>query len=191
MNQWVKSPEFYNTDWTNIRRHRHGAITINHSGQVEIQFRWWAKRVSLLGARMWGSWQHARLLSFACRLFYSEPPNSRYLALTYVVSGRGCPLAWFRLALITLDQMALIKQSDAILCQVTNDRISTRLLHRWGWEHQPMSRSKAVWIKRFYGDYSRVHPLPSSGSIQFAQQAPHGLPSCIDIPSTEQVHVVQ
>jgi hypothetical protein len=54
---------------------------------------------------------------------------------------------------LVLDEIARIKQTDAIVCDVRNARISDRLLRRWGWEsHVPQSRRRHF-IKRFYGEY--------------------------------------
>ena len=52
-----------------------------------------------------------------------------------------------------LDEIARLKQSDALLCDVSSGRITTRLLSRWGWEPHCPSWFHRHYIKRFYGVY--------------------------------------
>ena len=62
-------------------------------------------------------------------------------------------LETFRRALTALDEIARIKRSDALLADVSNLRISDRLLARWGWVPHCPSRWHRHFIKRFYGSY--------------------------------------
>ena len=48
---------------------------------------------------------------------------------------------------------ARIKRSDALLCDVASNRISDRLMRRWGWESHKPQRWHRNFIKRFYGQY--------------------------------------
>ncbi len=89
-----------------------------------------------------------------CLLFYNQPlRHPKYLALVLVVSHRECSLATFRRTLTVLDEVARVKRSDAILCDAWNERISDRLLARWGWESHKPQRWHRNYIKRFYGTY--------------------------------------
>jgi hypothetical protein len=76
--------------------------------------------------------------------------------LNYIASNAGTSLATFRRALTALDQIALIKRSDALLCQVSSRRISDRLLVRWGWQQHLLHSRQRHWIKRFYGQYENL-----------------------------------
>ena len=62
-------------------------------------------------------------------------------------------MATLRLGLAVLDEIARLKQSDALLCQVSNWRISAELLGRAGWVRHCPSRWHRHYIKRFYGVY--------------------------------------
>ena len=87
-------------------------------------------------------------------------PN--YLALKYIVSTLGTSYATFRAALTVLDAIAALKQSDAILCDAANVRITDRLLARFGWEPHKPQRWHRNFIRRFYGNYPTVRlPLPA------------------------------
>jgi hypothetical protein len=57
-----------------------------------------------------------------------------------------------------LDEVARLKASDAILCDVWNWRISDRLLARWGWQPHKPDRWHRHFIKRFYGVYPPRRP---------------------------------
>ena len=54
-----------------------------------------------------------------------------------------------------LDEIARLKQSDALLCDAGNWRISAKLLDRLGWTPHCPSRWHRHYIKRFYGQYPR------------------------------------
>jgi hypothetical protein len=82
--------------------------------------------------------------------------HSNYLSLAYVNTSWATPYRTFLTALRVLDEVAAIKQSDAILCEVSNSRISDRLLRRLGWAAHLEESSRRHWIKRFYGDFGAV-----------------------------------
>ena len=63
-------------------------------------------------------------------------------------------------ALATLDEIARIKGSDAILTDAANFRISDRSLRRHGWERHTKARYHRNYIKRFYGQYPEVRRVP-------------------------------
>jgi hypothetical protein len=133
-----------------LRAGRAGEIEIIGGQLHAIRLRRFARRVSLLESWLQGRWHHARRPGDCCRLYYHQPrqfPN--FLALDYVVSTRGASFATFRRALTVLDEIARLKESDALLCDASNARISDRLLARWGWQsHAPM-RWRRNFIKRF------------------------------------------
>ena len=55
--------------------------------------------------------------------------------------------------LAILDEIARLKQTDAIDCDAANLRISDRVLERFGWEPHRPSKWHRNFIKRFYGVY--------------------------------------
>jgi hypothetical protein len=99
------------------------------------------------------------LKSDRCELFYYQPLGSPgYLCLSYVRSGARTSLGSFYLATLALDAIARVRRTKAILCHVTNDRISDRLMHRWGWQPHCHHWKGRHYIKRFYGDYPEPAP---------------------------------
>ena len=139
-----------------IRCRAYGTIEVIDGELKRIRFKPWPKLISNLEISLFGQKTHTKGEGEdRCLLYYNQPFFHRnYLALKYVVSSRGTSFRTFRLATRVLDEVARLKKSDAILCEVSNSKISERLLTRWGWEeHLPDSPGRH-YIKRFYGKYN-------------------------------------
>ncbi len=165
-----------------LRRRRFGMIETVNGRLTRICLRPWPKGGSLLEARLWGRLRHQRQRGDCCRLYYNQPWGSaNFLTLRYMVSTRDCRLATFRGALTVLDEIARIKDSDAIVCQACNPRISDRLLVRWGWEPHTSDRRRRNFIKRFYGVYPQSRwpamPAPVVSAARGASNPSAGLPN--------------
>lgn len=140
-----------------IRQRRYGMILVRRGELDSIQFRPWPKLISVGEVRWWGGWKHERGRPDECRLYYNQPlQHSNFLALAYIQTSWATPYRTFVAALRVLDVVAEIKRSDALLCEVSNSRISDRLLARQGWVRHLEQSSRRHWIKRFYGEYSQV-----------------------------------
>jgi hypothetical protein len=140
-----------------LRRRRYGVIEVVGGRLARIRLRPFPKLISLPGIR-WDEWLwHGRRPGDRCWLYYNQPLRfSNFLSVVHVVSTAGASYRSFRLAVGLLDEIARIKRSDALLCHLANDRISDRLMRRWGWErHAPRLRGRN-YIKRFYGQYPEV-----------------------------------
>lgn len=150
-----------NTAEDMIRQRRYGVIVTRNQRFEAIHFRPWPKLVSI-GEALWlGGWKHTRGQPDFCQLWFNQPLlHSNYLSLIYIQSTWQTTYATFRRALIILDRIAELKGSDALFCEVTNPRISDRLLRRQGWERHLESSRRRHWIKRFYGRYPK--PLAST-----------------------------
>ncbi|MEX0936621.1 MAG: hypothetical protein WDZ59_02095 [Pirellulales bacterium] len=145
-----------------IRARRYGVIEVRGRRLVAVRLRPLPTLLSLpellpLGwsFRRWR--YHRRGPADVCWVYYNQPrqfPN--FLALKYLVSTRGTSAATCRVALEVLDVIARLKQTDALLCDVGNRRISDRLMARWGWEPHKPQRWHRNFIKRFYGEYPGV-----------------------------------
>ncbi|MBX3415611.1 MAG: hypothetical protein KF708_23200 [Pirellulales bacterium] len=138
-----------------LRRRRYGVIEVANGRLLGVHLRPWAKVVSIPEGLWLGGRYHERHREDRCLLYYNQPlGHSNFLALKYVRSGRGTTLATFRATLTVLDEIARLKRSDASLTDVSNVRISDRLLARWGWEAHCPSRWHRHFIKRYYGNYA-------------------------------------
>jgi hypothetical protein len=137
-----------------VRRRRYGIIESSGGRFVSVHFRPWPKWASLPEVLFWGDRQHRRWSADRCRLYFNQPLQfSNFLAVPYMLSGRGTTLATFYSALAALDEIARIKGTDAMLADVLNLRISNRFLARRGWSPHKPSRWHRHFIKRFYGQY--------------------------------------
>jgi hypothetical protein len=155
-----------------IRDGRYGMIEVRDGEFIRLRLRLLPKVVSLAEVLLIGRWYHARAGGDRCLLFYNQPRRfSNFLALKYVVSARDTTLSSFHGALVVLDEIARIKGADALLCDVSNFRISDRLLARWGWQPHRPSRWRRHHIKRFYGTYpdnagsTVLPPRPSADDV--------------------------
>lgn len=110
---------------------------------VEVHWsNWWKRRATV-------STRPDRVL-----LYYNQPVFHRnFLSLSYFVSDHKSSLASIAVCLSVLDFIATLKQSDAIVTEITNPRIQDRHLEHFGWERHLPNSSKRHWIKRFYGEY--------------------------------------
>lgn len=137
-----------------LRARRYGVIEVIDGELQRVHLRPFPKIVTAVGTLLFGRLTHRRGQGDWCRLYYNQPRRcSNFLAVTYVVSSRDCSLKTLRRATALLDQIAEIKKSDALLCDVANSRISDRLLTRWGWQPHCPSTWHRNFIKRFYGIY--------------------------------------
>lgn len=137
-----------------LRGRRYGVIVMSAGRLAAVHVRPYPKLSGITEWFLLPHRYHTGGPSDVCWLYYNQPrrfPN--FLALRYVVSSAGTRLATFRGALDVLDAIARIKQTDALLCDAANTRISDRLLARWGWQPHKPQRWHRNYIKRFYGHY--------------------------------------
>ena len=133
---------------------RYGMIEVVGGRLVAVHLRPFPKLLSFPEFVPVGRRYHARGRADRCLLFYNQPRRfSDFLALRYVVSTRGTSFGTCRRALDVLEEIARIKQSEALLCDVASSRISDRILRRWGWETHKPQRWHRNFIKRFHGSY--------------------------------------
>lgn len=138
-----------------VRKRRQGRIVVEQGRLLCIHGRWWPHCGSLMEV-LWDT-KRRGLEQDRCELYYQHPwASPNYLTLSYVRSGALTSLSSFYAATVVLDAIAQIKQTDAIVCHVTNDRISDRLLQRWGWQQHCLDWSGRHYIKRFYGRYPEI-----------------------------------
>jgi len=142
-------------DCETLRRRRYGVIEVVDGQFRRVLLRPWPK--ILVGPEvLWlGGWMHRQRHGDRLWLYYNHPrrfPN--FLALAYALSAKETSLRSIHVGLGVLDEIARLKKSDALLCDVGNWRISERFMRRWGWvPHCPTAWWHRHFIKRFYGKY--------------------------------------
>lgn len=141
---------------------RYGVIEVIDGKFQQITLRPWPKIVSLWESLGWGEYLHRHRPGDRCRLFYNQPRGSdNFLAFKYFLTTRGTSLRSFHTALDTLDEVARLKRSDAIVCEAANLRLNERIFRRYGWEQH--TKNPRNYIKRFYGKYP-IKSVPAATS---------------------------
>jgi hypothetical protein len=141
-----------------LTRARYGVIEIRNGKLDAIYLRPFPTIVSRFTVLLSGNSFHRSRAGDVCYLYYNQPIGyANFLALKYAVSSHECTMASINAALIVLDEIARLKQTDALLCDAANLRFSPRMLQRYGWEPHAPSRWHNHHIRRFYGVYP-THP---------------------------------
>jgi hypothetical protein len=137
-----------------LRCRPYGVIEMVDGQFRRVLFRPFPKIVTAPGAVLIGRWRHDNSRGDRLRLYYNQPRRFRnFLVLKYVESTRNTSMASLTRALGILDEIARLKASDALLCDVSNWRVTDKLIGRWGWAPHCPSRFHRHYIKRFYGSY--------------------------------------
>jgi hypothetical protein len=137
-----------------VRRRRYGLIEIVAGEFHRLRLRPFPKFYTPLDLLLRGERGHRSRPGDRGWLYYNQPRQfDNFLAVKFGFTSRDATLATVRAALDALDEIARIKGTDALLCEVANFRISDRLLTRWGWASHKPQLWRRNYIKRFYGVY--------------------------------------
>lgn len=141
-------------DAEKIHNRPYGVIDVVDEQLVAIHLRPWPKLISGIEAKWADGWGKKRSRKNQGQVFFSQPmAHRKYLTVSYIVSTLHTSMTTMLLSMAILDYVAYLKQSDAILAEVSNSRISDRLMQRLGFEQHLLESRKRHWIKRFYGEY--------------------------------------
>jgi hypothetical protein len=150
--------------------YRCGRIMTQDGRLVHVQGRWWPYQGNWLRVLVDQHWGTGR--GDWCQLYYHQPLGGRqFLSLSYVHTGEDASLSTLYVAMLALDQIASLRGSLALVCHVTNGRISDRLMQRWGWQSHCLHWRGRHFIKRFYGHYPTISPHWRS-RLQIDNEAP-------------------
>jgi len=111
---------------------RYGEIVIANGCLQRIQPRWWPRWGTVWGAAFD---RVIRMLpDDECRFYYAFPIRSPgFLSLLYVHAGERTSYRTFHQGIVAIERIARLRKAQAIVCQVTNDRLTERLMQRWGY----------------------------------------------------------
>ncbi len=154
MSPWFETVTDLSRQADVLQRRRFGAIEVLDGRFRQIRLRPFPAVASMAGVLLAGKRRHAVEEGDRCLLYYNQPfraPN--YLAVVYAISSRRTTYRTFHTAARVLDEVARIKRSDALVCDIGVSRISDRLMKRWGWAPHSPQRWHRNFIKRFYGEY--------------------------------------
>jgi hypothetical protein len=161
------------TDAERLRRRPYGVIEAADGRFVQVRLRPLPKIASAPKVLLLGGIRHRFRSGDRCWLYYDQPRRfPGFLALKYLVSNRATTWATICRALEALDEIARLKQTDALLCDLANWRISEKMAARWGWVPHCPSRWHRHYIRRFYGQYP-----PAAAWLRDAARCEHPEPA--------------
>jgi len=130
-----------------IRRYRYGEVASKSGALIRIAPRWWPRHGS-----EWEAYQESYLRHLPkdfCRTYYAFPRCSPgFMSVLYAHSGPATRYRTLYRAVKTIDSIARIKNAQAIVCQIMNERASERLLKRWGYVRHAIKLGGHHYIKR-------------------------------------------
>ncbi len=163
-------------DAEKIRHRPYGMIEVVDERLVAIHLRPWPKLISGIEAKWADGWGKKRSRKNQGQVFFNQPLAHRnYLTVSYIVSTLQTSMTTMMLSMALLDYVAYVKRSDAVLAEVTNHRISERVMNRLGFERHLLESKKRHWIKRFYGEYPENRLLQAKLGITFDGRTPQAI----------------
>ncbi len=158
---WPETTDNLNDATDLVRRRRYGVIRVEQGTFHSLTLRPWPKLISRLEIETLGRWKHSRGGDHV-RLYYNFPLSSPgFLTLAYIESTRHTTWKTLRRSLEVLDWVAQIRRANASVCELSNEKISTRVMQRVGWEPHCEQLAGRHFIKRFYGEYPQHAWLPT------------------------------
>ncbi|MCY2986239.1 MAG: hypothetical protein NTY15_21640 [Planctomycetota bacterium] len=130
-----------------IQSWRYGEVELSNGELVALYPRWWPR----VGSQ-WESWQdsyHRTLPTDWCRAYYAFPRRAPgFMSVLYARSGPGTQYKTISRAVSAMDEIARIRDSQAIVCQMVSERGTERLMKRWGYVRHAFSLGDNHYIKR-------------------------------------------
>jgi hypothetical protein len=142
-----------------LLQHWRAGRIVTRSGRLhQIERRWFPYKASRL--RAWWDQNRRPARGDQCELYFHQVlGNADFLVVGYVKSRIQTTVATLYCAGLVLDEIARIKGCSAIVAELNNDRLSNRLMHRWGWVNHCANWGGRHFIKRFYGNYPKIPPV--------------------------------
>ena len=115
----------------------HGMIESKSGVPTRVRKRLIPRWASLM--EVWVDTRWKRLPDDCCRIYYNHPRSCPgFTVLAYACSGRCTSLATLRAGLTILEEIAILVGNRAIVCQLTNPRLDSRILRYFGYvQHVP------------------------------------------------------
>lgn len=130
-----------------VSQWRYGTVVLQNGRVILIQARWWPRWGTVWGAM---TDRVVRVLpEDECRFYYSFPRSSPgFMSLLYVHAGEKTCYSTFHQGIVAIDTIARWRNSKAIVCQVTNSRLTHRMMTRWGYVRHAESLGDNHYIHR-------------------------------------------
>jgi len=126
---------------------RFAQLSILSDGSIIHQSRWfprWASR--------WDVAKDETVRSAVrgeCRIFYSFPMRAPgFMAVNYLTCGEQTSYQTLLVGKQLLEEIARRRKSIAIVCEAYSDRLSERLMRRWGFVRHALTLGEQHYIRR-------------------------------------------
>ena len=70
------------------------------------------------------------------------------MSLLYVHAGEKTTYETFHQGILAIDAIATLRKAHGIVCQVTNDRLTDRMMQRWGYVKHASALGDNHYIRR-------------------------------------------
>ena len=131
-----------------IRSWNYGELELFDGELLGIYPRWWPCMAS-----EWESIQDSTIRSLPtdfCRVYYAFPKRAPgFMSVLYARSGPKTQYKTLYRGVVVMDEIARLRDSHAIVCQMINLRTSERLMNRWGYVRHALAMGDNHYIKRF------------------------------------------
>ena len=149
------------TNW-HLEGHRAASWTagsiLTREGHLVLARRTWLSYKATRLRTIWDQWRRHGPPGTCELFFHKSRQQPEFLVLGYVKSERRATLSSLYCATLLLDEVARLQAAHAIVADVSNARLSDRLLLRWGWQPHCTHWRGRHFIKRFYGTYPDIPP---------------------------------
>jgi len=154
-----------------IARRRYGVIEVQAGQFASIRFKPWPKTISRMEISLSNRLRSGRNDIDRCRLYYNLPISTPgFLTIAYIESNPETSWKTARRAMETVDWIAEIRDVNAAVSELSNEKISDRLMDRLGWQTHCEHLSGRHFIKRYYGKFPKHAWLPSKEDpVSFAE----------------------
>ncbi len=126
---------------------RYGVIDVHNDCDFSIHRRLFPKMPSRLEAWIDSRWR--RLPDNQWQLYYNAPHRCPgFLVLAYVRAGPNTSVASLRTGLSVLNEIAKIMRMQAIVCEATNPRLTSRVMGYFGYIRHAHQLKGHHYIKR-------------------------------------------
>ena len=126
---------------------RYGLIVVRNDHEYSIYRKLFPKMPSRLEGWIDSRWR--RLPDNELQIYYNAPVRCPgFLVLAYVRAGRNTSIASLHTGLSVLDEIAKDMRMQAIVCEATNPRLTSRVMDFFGYDRHAHQLKGQHYIKR-------------------------------------------
>ncbi|XZE46256.1 hypothetical protein SH467x_001530 [Pirellulaceae bacterium SH467] len=142
--------------WKQVAGYRYARLSLRavDSGSDRFAFQFTSRWVPCFASR-WDVLQDSlrpRVPDGDCVVYYAFPYRSPgFMAVQYLVCGRHTPYSTLRRCVELVAWIAKSRGCQAVVCQAISDRLTDRLMKRWGYVQHAQTLGPGHYIHRLPG----------------------------------------